>query len=87
MNLIYFHVVLRSIESGGDDVDRREDRMAMAAILRSVPDDIISALTSKKSAWEMWESIDRVCEVGGTTRRGVRRRRKSRDPFYSITLS
>ena len=55
---------------GGDKVERRRDRLALAAILRGVPEEMHTMLLGKKSVKEAWEAIktmrlgaDRVKEV------------------------
>jgi|UPI0001A86C5A hypothetical protein len=55
---------------GGDKVERRRDRLALAAILRGVPEEMHTMLLGKKSFKEAWEAIktmrlgaDRVKEV------------------------
>ncbi|WVZ54850.1 hypothetical protein U9M48_005594 [Paspalum notatum var. saurae] len=40
-----------------DGVDRREDRQALAALLRAVPAEMRSTLAVKKSAKEAWEAV------------------------------
>ena len=55
---------------GGDKVERRRDRLALAAILHGVPEEMHTMMLSKKSVKEAWEAIktmrlvaDRVKEV------------------------
>jgi hypothetical protein len=55
---------------GGDKVERRHDRLALAAILRGVPEEMHNMLLGKRSVKEAWEAIktmrlgaDRVKEV------------------------
>jgi uncharacterized membrane protein YgcG len=52
-----------------DDCDEREDR-ALAALLRSVPNDMWSTLARKRTMWEAWEAVK-------TIRVGVQRVRDS----------
>jgi len=40
-----------------DKVERRRDRLAMAALIRAVPQDMHSLLLAKKTAKEAWEAI------------------------------
>jgi hypothetical protein len=40
-----------------DDVDRRDDRQALAVMLRAVPAEMRSTLAVKKSAKEAWEAV------------------------------
>jgi hypothetical protein len=44
----------------GDDCDEREDRLALAALLHSVPNDMWSTLARKKMVREAWEAVKTV---------------------------
>jgi hypothetical protein len=46
-----------------DDVDRRDDRQALAVMLRAVPAEMRSTLAVKKSAKEAWEAV-RTMQLG-----------------------
>jgi hypothetical protein len=41
-----------------DNVPRRDDRMALAALLRVVPSEMRAVLTKKRTAKEAWKSIE-----------------------------
>ena len=47
--------MLKAVETG--DVEYEEDRLAMEAILRSVPEEMVLTLGAKKTAKEAWETI------------------------------
>jgi hypothetical protein len=44
----------------GDDCDECEDRLTLAALLCSVPNDMWSTLARKKMAREAWEAVKTV---------------------------
>jgi hypothetical protein len=43
-----------------EEVSYRHDRLALAAILRSVPAEMLSSLREKRSAAEAWEAVKRI---------------------------
>jgi hypothetical protein len=53
-------------------VEHHEDRMAMEAILRAVPADMISSLAIKSSAKEAWDAI-KIMRLGGERVRQAKR--------------
>lgn len=60
-----------AVEPEGDDlVDYRQDRQALAAILRAVPAEMLATLAVKETAQEAWEAIK-------TRRIGVQRVREA----------
>jgi hypothetical protein len=48
----------KAIDPG--NCDEREDRLTLAALLRSVPNDMWSTLTRKKTAREAWEAVTTI---------------------------
>ena len=66
----YWHAV----EPDDDEIEYREDRLALAAILRSVPTDMLGSLARKRTARSAWEavktvrvSVERVREANATS--------------------
>jgi hypothetical protein len=49
----------KTVRYGG--VEYRDDRLALAALLRVVPAEMQAGLTNKVSACDAWESIRRIC--------------------------
>jgi hypothetical protein len=43
------------------DCDEREDRLTLAALLRSIPNDMWSTLARNKTEREAWEAVKTIC--------------------------
>ena len=49
----------KAVETG--DVEYEEDRLAMGAILHSVPEEMVLTLGAKETAKEAWDTIKTLC--------------------------
>ncbi|WVZ51861.1 hypothetical protein U9M48_002964 [Paspalum notatum var. saurae] len=49
----------KAVES--EKVERRDDRMALAAVLRGVPSELKATLAVKNTAKEAWEAVNKMC--------------------------
>ena len=75
--LMQAHGVWEAVEQAGPNataVEERVDKVAMAMIYQSIPEEILLSLSEKKLAKEAWEALRTMCQ--GATRAKERRRSK-----------
>ncbi|KAK1400343.1 CCHC-type domain-containing protein [Heracleum sosnowskyi] len=85
--LMQAHGVWEAVEQSDPKavvVDERVDKVAMAMIYQSVPEEILLSLSEKKQAKEVWEALKTMCQ--GANRAKVAKIQTLKAEFEALTM-